>query len=63
MHRFVLEASMKHVVQALVLLVVVAMPAHAGLALSPVPEPGTIGLVATGLAVVGGVAWWRKRRR
>ncbi len=54
---------MKHVVQALVLLVVVAMPAHAGLALSPVPEPGTIGLVATGLAVVGGVAWWRKRRR
>lgn len=54
---------MKHVVQALVLLVVAAMPAHAGLAQSPVPEPATLGLVATGLAVVGGAAWWRRRRR
>lgn len=52
---------MKHIVQAFVLLVVVAVPAHAGLAVSPVPEPATISLVATGIAVVGGVAWWRRR--
>ena len=54
---------MKRVVQALVLLVVVAMPVHAGVGMTLVPEPATMGLVATGIAVVVGVAWWRRRRR
>ncbi|HSQ29218.1 MAG TPA: PEP-CTERM sorting domain-containing protein [Gemmatimonadaceae bacterium] len=54
---------MKHVVQALVLLTIVAMPAHAGVSMTLAPEPATLGLVATGIAVVGGVAWLRRRRR
>ena len=55
---------MKHVTRALVLVVIVAVPAHAGTALiSPVPEPAMIGLVATGIGVIGGVAWWRSRKR
>lgn len=55
---------MKHVTRALVLLVIVAVPAHAGgVAVSPVPEPATIGLVATGIGVIGGLAWWRSRKR
>ena len=55
---------MKHVTRALVLLVIIAVPAHAGvLVVSPVPEPATIGLVATGIGVIGGVAWWRSRKR
>ena len=55
---------MKHVTGALVLLVIVAVRAHAGVALiSPVPEPATIGLVATGIGVIGGLAWWRSRKR
>jgi hypothetical protein len=53
---------MKIVGQEFVLLVVVAVPAFAG---SPIltPEPATLGLVATGVGVVGALAWWRKRRR
>jgi hypothetical protein len=52
---------MKRVGQALVLLVVVATPAFAGGAITT-PEPATLGLVATGVGVVGVIAWWRKRR-
>jgi hypothetical protein len=53
---------MKLVGQALVLLVVVAVPAFAG-GVVVTPEPATIGLVATGVGAVGAFAWWRKRRR
>lgn len=54
---------MKHVGHALVLLVVVAVPAFAGGVVVVTPEPATIGLVATGLGAVGALAWWRKNRR
>jgi hypothetical protein len=53
---------MKLVGQALVLLVVVAVPAFAG-GVVVTPEPATIGLVATGIGAVGAFALWRKRRR
>ena len=51
---------MKRVGQALFLLVAVATPAFAGVVVTP--EPATMGLVATGIAVLGGVAWFRRRR-
>ena len=55
---------MQRVTRALVLLMIVAVPAHAGgVVQSPVPEPATIGLVATGIGVIGGLAWWRSRKR
>ncbi len=55
---------MTYATRALVLLVIAAVPAYAGaVAVSPVPEPATIGLVATGIGVVGGLAWWRSRKR
>lgn len=54
---------MKHLARALALLMISAVPAYAGLAVSPVPEPATIGLVATGIGVLGGLAWWRSRKR
>lgn len=54
---------MKHLTRALILVVIVAVPAHAGVVQSSVPEPATIGLVATGIGVIGGLAWWRSRKR
>ena len=55
---------MNHVTRAIVLLVIVALPAYAGgVSVSPVPEPATIGLIATGIGVIGGLAWWRSRKR
>ena len=54
---------MKHVTRALVLLVIVAVPAHAGAQMTLAPEPATIGLVATGVGVISGLAWWRSRKR
>jgi len=54
---------MKHLARALALLMIAAVPAYAGLAVSPVPEPATIGLVATGIGLLGGLAWWRNRKR
>lgn len=54
---------MKHITRALVLLVIGAVPAYAGVVQSSVPEPATIGLVATGIGVIGGLAWWRSRKR
>jgi len=52
---------MNRISQALVLLVVVAIPAYAG---TPVvtPEPMTVALVATGLGAIGIGAWWKRRR-
>ncbi len=54
---------MRHAAQALVLLVIVAVPAYAGAQSTLTPEPATIGLVATGVAFLGGVAWWRSRKK
>lgn len=54
---------MKHVARAVVLLVIAALPAHAGVAVSLAPEPATIDLVAAGIGVLGGLAWWRSRKR
>ena len=53
---------MKNVAQALVLLVVVASPAYAGV-VQTAPEPATVTLVATGAAVVGVAAWIRRRKK
>lgn len=57
------EVRMRHAAQALVLLVIVAVPAYAGAQSTLTPEPATIGLVATGVAFLGGVAWWRSRKK
>jgi len=57
------EGRMKNVARALVLLVIAAVPAHAGVSVSLAPEPATIGLVATGIGVLAGLAWWRSRNR
>ena len=54
---------MKHVARALALLVIAAVPAHAGIQIQTTPEPATITLVATGAAVVGAVAWVRRRKK
>lgn len=53
---------MKHAARALALLVIAAIPAYAGVPVATVPEPATIGLVATGVGVLGGLAWWRSRK-
>jgi hypothetical protein len=54
---------MKRVVQALVLLTVVAAPAYAGAQAILTPEPATIGLVATGIGALGLAAWIKSRRK
>jgi len=55
---------MKHLSNALVLLIVVAVPAYAGgIPVSTTPEPATITLVATGVGVLGVAAWIRRRRK
>jgi len=59
---FSLEEGMKNIARALALLVVAAVPAHAG-TITTTPEPATITLVATGAAVVGVAAWVRRRKK
>jgi hypothetical protein len=55
---------MKRLAQSLVLLVIAAVPAYAGVGGATVtPEPATIGLVATGAGVLGLTAWLRNRRK
>jgi hypothetical protein len=55
---------MKRLAQSLVLLVIAAVPAYAGVPPQTVtPEPATIGLVATGAGVLGLAAWFRSRRK
>ena len=54
---------MKHLAQAMALLLVAATPAFAGGAVSTTPEPATITLVATGAGVLGLAAWIRRRRK
>ena len=44
---------MKRLAQATVLLVIAAVPAYAGIPIQVTPEPATIGLVATGVGVLG----------
>jgi hypothetical protein len=58
-----LEDGMKNIARALALLVVAAVPAHAGGTVLTTPEPATITLVATGAAVVGVTAWIRRRKK
>ena len=52
---------MNRIAQALVLLVVVSVPAYGGTPLVT-PEPATIGLVLTGLGAIGIGAWYKRRR-
>jgi hypothetical protein len=54
---------MKNIARALALLVVAAGPAYAGIKTSTTPEPATVTLIATGAAVVGVVAWVRRRKK
>lgn len=54
---------MKNVAQALVLLIVAAVPAYAGIPATTTPEPATITLVATGAGVLGVAAWLRRRKK
>lgn len=54
---------MKHVARALSLLVIAAVPAYAGAPVSAVPEPATMGLVATGVGVLGAIAWFKSRKK
>jgi hypothetical protein len=43
-------------------LFLVAHAAYAGAPSTPVPEPGTLGLLGSGAALVSLVAWWRHRK-
>ena len=52
---------MNRITQALVLLVIVSVPAYAG-SVQITPEPATIGLVLTGLGAIGIGAWYKRRR-
>jgi hypothetical protein len=54
---------MKHVARAAVLLTIIAVPAYAGRPISTVPEPATMGLVATGVGVLGVFAWIKARKK
>ncbi len=55
---------MKNVAQALVLLVIAAVPAYAGgIPITTTPEPATIVLVATGAGVIGVATWLRRRKK
>jgi hypothetical protein len=53
---------MNRITQALILLVVVAVPAYAGTSAIVTPEPATLALVGTGLGAIGVGAWWKRRR-
>ncbi len=54
---------MRNVAQALVLLVIIAVPAYAGIKVTTTPEPATIALVATGAGVIGVATWFRRRKK
>ena len=54
---------MKRLAEALVLVVVAAVPAYAGFPVTAAPEPASIVLLATGIGAVGVGAWWRNRRK
>jgi hypothetical protein len=55
---------MKRIAEALVIIVVAAVPAYAGrIPVTSTPEPATLVMLATGLGAVGVGAWWRNRRK
>jgi hypothetical protein len=39
-----------------------ASTALAGAFVAPVPEPGTLALISTGVAALAAGAWWRNRK-
>jgi hypothetical protein len=47
----------------MVLLVITAVPAYAGVPIAVTPEPATLGLVATGAGILGLAAYLRNRRK
>jgi hypothetical protein len=51
---------MKRLGQALFLVTIAAAPAYAGTIVTP--EPATLGLLATGIGVLGITAWVRRRK-
>lgn len=54
---------MKHVARAAFLVVIAAVPAYAGVPIATVPEPATMGLVATGIGALGVFAWIKSRKK
>jgi hypothetical protein len=54
---------MKRLTQALVLVVVAAAPAYAGIPVAAAPEPASLVLLATGIGALGVGAWWRSRHK
>ena len=59
---FFLPLAVDIAVIVLAQLFLVAHAAHAGAPPVPIPEPGTLGLLGSGAAIVALGAWWRHRK-